>query len=52
LRIFGATGDAADRIRIPLESVLLPSLVFLAILVGIWPAISAYRTDVAKSLGK
>jgi putative ABC transport system permease protein len=52
LRLFGATGDAAERFRIPLESVLLPALVFLAILVGIWPAISAYRTDVAKSLGK
>jgi putative ABC transport system permease protein len=52
LKLFGATGDASERLRIPLESVLLPFLVFLAILVGIWPAISAYRTDVAKSLGK
>lgn len=52
LKLFGATSDAAERFRIPLESVLLPLLVFLAILVGIWPAISAYRTDVAKSLGK
>lgn len=31
---------------------LLPSLIGLAILVGLWPGISAYRTDVAKSLGK
>jgi putative ABC transport system permease protein len=34
------------------EAILIPALVGLAILVGIWPAISAYRTDVAKSLGK
>jgi putative ABC transport system permease protein len=52
LKVFGATSDTAEGFRIPLESVLLPLLVFLAILVGIWPAISAYRTDVAKSLGK
>ena len=52
LTLFGATGDAAERIRMPLESILLPLLVILAILVGMWPAISAYRTDVAKSLGK
>ncbi len=52
LGLFGVTGDAAERLRVPLESVLLPSLIFLAIVVGIWPAISAYRTDVAKSLGK
>jgi putative ABC transport system permease protein len=37
---------------LPLESVLIPALVLLAIGVGIWPAISAYRTDVARSLGK
>jgi putative ABC transport system permease protein len=35
----------------PLEILLIPALILLAILVGIWPAISAYRTDVAKSLG-
>lgn len=52
LSLLGATSDAASRVRIPLESVILPSLVLLAIVVGIWPAISAYRTDVAKSLGK
>ena len=34
------------------EILLIPGLVFLAILVGIYPSISAYRTDVAKSLGK
>jgi putative ABC transport system permease protein len=41
-----------DVSTLPLEAVLIPLLVVLAILVGIWPAISAYRTDVAKSLGK
>jgi putative ABC transport system permease protein len=41
-----------DVSTVPYEIVLLPLLVLLAILVGIWPAISAYRTDVAKSLGK
>jgi len=34
------------------ELLLIPGLVFLAILVGIYPAISAYRTDVSRSLGK
>ena len=34
------------------EFLLIPGLVFLAILVGIYPSISAYRTDVAKALGK
>ena len=34
------------------ESILLPGLIALAILVGLWPGVSAYRTDVARSLGK
>ncbi len=34
------------------ELLLIPGLILLAILVGIYPSISAYRTDVAKSLGK
>ena len=34
------------------EFLLIPGLILLAMLVGIYPAISAYRTDVAKSLGK
>jgi putative ABC transport system permease protein len=29
---------------------VIPALVLLAILVGFWPAVEAYRTDVAKSL--
>jgi putative ABC transport system permease protein len=38
--------------RTPAEVVLVPLLLLIAVLVGIWPAISAYRTDVARSLGK
>jgi putative ABC transport system permease protein len=33
------------------EFLLIPGLIVLAVLVGVYPAISAYRTDVAKSLG-
>jgi putative ABC transport system permease protein len=48
----GLSGSLAEQVVLPLESVLIPALVLLAIGVGIWPAISAYRTDVARSLGK
>jgi putative ABC transport system permease protein len=48
----GLSGSAAESWTMPVELVLIPALVILAILVGIWPAISAYRTDVARSLGK
>ena len=34
------------------EFLLIPGLIVLAVMVGIYPAISAYRTDVANSLGK
>ena len=34
------------------ELLLIPGLILLSIAVGIYPAISAYRTDVAKALGK
>ena len=34
------------------EILLIPSLMILAVIVGIYPAISAYRTDVSKALGK
>ena len=34
------------------EFLLIPGLILLAVVVGIYPAISAYRTDVANSLGK
>ncbi len=52
LSLIGISGSAAESLTVPLEWLFIPALVFLAILVGIWPAISAYRTDVAKSLGK
>jgi putative ABC transport system permease protein len=34
------------------EFLVVPGMMLLAIVVGIYPAISAYRTDVSKSLGK
>lgn len=34
------------------EVLLIPGLIVLAVLVGLYPALSAYRTDVSKSLGK
>ena len=34
------------------EFLIIPGLMILAVIVGIYPAISAYRTDVSKSLGK
>lgn len=34
------------------ELFLIPSLITLAVLIGIGPAVFAYRTDVAKALGK
>jgi putative ABC transport system permease protein len=34
------------------EFLVVPGMIVLAILVGIYPAISAYQTDVSKSLGK
>ena len=34
------------------ELLLIPALILLAIIVGLYPAISAYKTDVSRSLGK
>ena len=34
------------------EFLLIPGMILLAIIVGIYPSISAYRTDVAKAIGK
>jgi putative ABC transport system permease protein len=48
----GSLLGLTSSLPVPLELVLIPALVALAILVGLWPAITAYRTDVAKSLGK
>ena len=52
LKLFRMEGGLADKIAVPLELMLIPGLILLAVVVGIWPAMSAYRTDVAKSLGK
>ena len=41
-----------EKIYFPVEWLIVPALVILSIIVGIWPALSAYRTDVAQSLGK
>lgn len=42
----------SDKIYFPVEWLIVPALVILSIIVGIWPALSAYKTDVAQSLGK
>ncbi len=52
LKWFGMEGGLAERFVIPMEWTLVPGLVLLAIVVGLWPGVAAYRTDVAKSLGK
>ena len=38
--------------RLSPELMLVPALVLLAVIVGFLPALAAYRTDVAESLGK
>ena len=57
--IFGFFGDAGSflpgsliELTVTPELLLIPGLVVLAMVVGIYPALSAYKTDVAKSLGK
>lgn len=47
-RWFGIGGDWP--IGVSSEFLLIPGLILLAILVGFWPAIAAYKTDVAKAL--
>ena len=42
----------AEAVAMPMELLLVPGLVVLAVVVGLWPAIAAYKTDVAQSLGK
>ena len=39
-----------QRLNLPYEAIIVPGLVLLAALVGFLPALSAYRTDVGKSL--
>ncbi len=41
-----------NNLAFPVEWLIVPALILLSVLVGLWPAMSAYRTDVAKSLGK
>ncbi len=41
-----------NSISVSPELLLIPGLVLLAAFVGIYPAITAYRTDVSRSLGK
>ncbi len=50
--LMGFTQDWASQYSLPVEALLVPGLLVLAIIVGFWPAVSAYRTDVAQSLGK
>jgi putative ABC transport system permease protein len=44
--------DSPYWMRAPAETILVPLLLVIATVVGLIPAFSAYRTDVAKSLGK
>ncbi len=44
--------ESIVQFRMSPEILIIPGLILLAVLVGTYPAISAYRTDVAKSLGK
>ena len=46
------TGVAVDFLQfaLGLELILIPALILLASIVGLLPAFSAYRTDVARSL--
>lgn len=38
--------------KVPTELAIIPGLLLLAVTVGLYPALQAYRTDVARSLGK
>lgn len=49
---FGLLPESMGSIRVSPEFLLIPGLMILAVAVGIYPAISAYRTDVSKALGK
>jgi len=50
--VLGVTSDWATRFSLPLELFIIPGLLLLAVIVGFMPALAAYKTDVAKSLGK
>jgi putative ABC transport system permease protein len=47
-----ANTTTSEAIYFPAEWLIVPSLLVLSILVGLVPARTAYRTDVARSLGK
>lgn len=48
--LWSSTGGAAWTVST--ELLLIPALLLLAVVVGLLPALTAYRTDVAASLGK
>lgn len=48
----GFVPDSIGSLSVSPEFLIIPGLMLLAVIVGIYPAISAYRTDVSKSLGK
>ena len=48
----GLIPDSIGSVGVSPEFLIIPGLMILAVVVGIYPAISAYRTDVSKSLGK
>ena len=48
----GRLPESLGSIGVSPELLLIPVLILLAVLVGIYPALSAYRTDVSQSLGK
>jgi len=48
----GLIPGSLGSIAVSPEFLIIPGLMLLAVAVGIYPAISAYRTDVSKSLGK
>ena len=49
--LLGGTGNV-EWMSVSSEILLIPSLLALAVIVGFLPALAAYRTDVAASLGK
>ena len=48
----GTLPERLGSIGVSPELLLIPALILLAVLVGIYPALSAYQTDVSQSLGK
>ena len=44
--------EGLARLSVSPELLIIPGLILVAVFVGIYPAITAYRTDVSKSLGK